>query len=228
MTPTNTADVFAGVRDGIPALLGGAPYALVMGIAAVDASFSLSQAAGLSALVFAGLSQLAAVDLVDRGAPIVVIVATALIINARFVMYSASIAPHLEQLGTVWRWICPFFLVGPIYAIALSAFEEDRPSHFGWYFLGLALPSWLVWIGGTVIGMRVGAQVPDEWRLGFAVPLIFIAIATQFIDDRSTVVAALAAGVVAVVVVGLPFNLGLLVASAIGIIAGITVEGSRS
>lgn len=223
-TETRRTDVLEGLRDGLPVLLGTAPYGLVMGVAAASAGLTVSQAAGLSALVFAGLSQLAAVDLLDQGASVAVVVATALIINARFAMYSASIAPHLEGLGRAWRWLCPFFLIGPIYAVALAAFEADRPTHYGWYMLGLGIPSWLLWIVGTVVGMVLGAGIPEEWQLGFAVPLVFIAIVTQFIDDLGTVVAALVAGGASVVVVGLPFGLGLLVAGAVGIVAGVLAE----
>ena len=217
-------DVIAGVRDGLPVLLGTVPYALVMGVAAASAGLTFSQAAGLSGLVFAGLSQLAAADLVGQGASVAVVIATALIINARFTMYSASIAPHLTGLGRAWRWLCPFFLIGPVYAVALAAFEADRPDHYGWYMIGLGGPSWLVWVVGTVVGMVLGAGIPDEWQLGFAVPLVFIAIVTQFIDDAGTVVAALVAGGISVGVAGLPFGLGLLVAGVAGILAGTVVD----
>lgn len=218
------ADVLAGVRDGLPVVLGTVPYALVMGVAAASAGLTFSQAAGLSGLVFAGLSQLAAVDLIDRGASVAVVVATALIINVRFTMYSASIAPHLSRLGRAWRWLCPFFLIGPVYALALAAYEADRPGHYGWYMVGLGAPSWFVWIVGTLVGMILGAGIPEEWQLGFAVPLVFIAIVTQFIEDLSTVMAALVAGGVSIGVVGLPFGLGLLVAGVVGILAGLAVE----
>jgi predicted branched-subunit amino acid permease len=217
-------DVIEGVRDGLPVLLGTVPYALVMGVAAASAGLTVTQAAGFSALVFAGLSQLAAADLIGQGAPVVVVIATALIINARFTMYSASIAPHLERLGRAWRWLCPFFLIGPVYAVALAAYEADRPTHYGWYMLGLAVPSWVAWVVGTVVGMVLGASIPESWQLGFAVPLVFIAIVTQFIDDAGTVVAALVAGGISVGVAGLPFGLGLLVAGVAGILAGTVVD----
>ena len=223
-TEARRADVLEGFRDGLPVLLGTVPYALVMGVAAASAGLTPSEAAGLSAFVFAGLSQLAAVDLIDQGASVVVVVATALIINARFTMYSASIAPHLERLGRGWRYLCPFFLIGPVYAVALAAYEADRPAHYGWYMLGLGVPSWVAWVVGTVVGMALGAGIPDEWQLGFAVPLVFVAIVTQFIDDRGTVAAALVAGGASVGVVGLPFGLGLVVASVVGILAGVVVE----
>ena len=216
-----------GLRDGLPVLLGTVPYGLVMGVAAASAGLTVPQATGLSALVFAGLSQLAAADLIGQGASVAVVVATALIINARFTMYSASIAPHLEKMSRAWRWLCPFFLIGPVYAIALTAYEADRPTHYGWYMLGLAVPSWVAWVAGTVVGMVLGAGIPESWQLGFAVPLVFIAIVTQFIDDLGTVAAALVAGGVSVGVTGLPFGTGLIVAAVVGILAGLAVGRTR-
>ena len=229
-TEARRADVLEGLRDGLPVLFGTVPYALVMGVAAASAGRPPAAAAGLSPLVWARLSQLAAVDLIDQGASVAVVVATALIINARFTMYSASIAPHLERLGRAWRYLCPFFLIGPVYAVALAAYEADRPAHYGWYMLGLGVPSWVAWVVGTVVGMVLGAGIPEEWQLGFAVPLVFVAIVTQFIDDFGTVAAALVAGGVSVGVGGLPFGLGLVVASAVGIVAGVVVEwiGTRT
>lgn len=223
-TEARRAGVLEGARDGLPVLLGTVPYALVMGVAAASAGLTLSQATGLSALVFAGLSQLAAVDLIDQGASVAVVVTTALIINARFTMYSASIATHLQRLGRAWRWLCPFFLIGPVYAVALAAYEAGRPAHYGWYMLGLAVPSWVAWIAGTAVGMVLGTGIPDAWQLDFAVPLVFIAIVTQFIEDRGTVAAAVVAGGVSVGVVGLPFGTGLIVAGVVGILAGTVVD----
>jgi hypothetical protein len=91
------ADLLAGVRDVSPLMLGIVPFALVAGIAAVDAGFSLAEALGLSVVVFAGASQLAALDLLGADAPLAVVVGTAVVINLRMVMYSASIAPYFSR-----------------------------------------------------------------------------------------------------------------------------------
>ena len=227
MTDRYRENVVWGLRDGVPAAVGVSPFALVIGIAAASAGFTVSQAAGLSALVFAGLSQLTLTDLLAQQASVVVAVATALVINVRFVMYSASIAPHFRHLHAVWRWFCPFLLVAPVYAITLNAFEHDRPTHYGWYFFGVALPMWVIWVGGTLGGMAVGTRIPSEWGLGFTVPLIFIAILMQFVEDRATVVAALLSGGVSIGVAGLPLNLGFLVATIVGVVIGLIVEGEH-
>lgn len=224
VTGPQREDIVAGVRDILPATVGIAPYALILGVAASSAGLSVPQAGVMSSFVYAGLAQLAMIDLLGQGTSVFGVVATALIINARFTVYSASMAPHFARLSRPWRWLCSFLLVAPVYAVTLNAFEKDRPSHYGWYFLGVAMPMWLVWVVGTVAGMTAGARVPEAWQLGFTVPLIFVVILAQFVDDRATFVAALVGGGVSVGVAGLPLNLGLLVATIVGILAGVGTE----
>jgi len=96
----------AGTRDMVPILLGVVPFAMISGIAAVGAGLSMASAMGMSVFIFAGAAQLAAVQLIGIGAAPIVIITTALIINLRFVMYSASIAPHFQHLTQ--RWKCLF------------------------------------------------------------------------------------------------------------------------
>lgn len=217
-------DLRKGARDISPTLLGSGPYGLVMGIAAAEAGLTLTQATGMSAAIFAGVSQLVAVDLIARHTSVWVIILTGLIINARFVMYSASIAPHLMHLSRLWRWACPFFLIGPVYAICLGSFDRDNPAHNGWYLLGAAVPSWTVWILGTIVGMLVGVQIPDGLQLDFIVPLVFIAITMNFVEDRASFAAMLVGGTTALLAAGFPLNLGILVAGALGIIAGVLTQ----
>lgn len=224
VTAPQREDALTGVRDILPATVGIAPYALILGLAASSAGLTVPQAGAMSSFVYAGLAQLAMIDLLGQGKSILAVVATALIINVRFTVYSASMAPHFARLSRPWRWLCSFLLVAPVYAVTLNAFEKDRPSHYGWYFLGVAVPMWLVWVAGTLAGMTVGTRIPEAWQLGFTVPLIFVVILAQFVEDRTTFVAAIVGGGVSVGVAGLPLNLGLLVATVAGILAGVGAE----
>jgi predicted branched-subunit amino acid permease len=97
------SDFRAGVRVGVPIVLGIVPFGLVAGAGAVSVGIPALQAVGMSVFIFAGASQLAAIELVGRGAPAAVIVLTVLVVNLRMVMYSASIAPHFARQSAKWK-----------------------------------------------------------------------------------------------------------------------------
>lgn len=218
------ADFRRGVRDVVPMLVGVTPFAVVSGIAAVEAGLDVSQAVGLSVIVFAGASQLAALELLGRDTPIGIVVVTAVVINLRMLMYSASIAPYLRDVSARVRAGLAYVLTDQAYALSLTAFRSDRPVDRTAYYLGVAVALWAVWQVATVGGIVLGSGVPDAWGLEFAVPLIFLALLVPAIEDRQTGLAAVVGGAVAVAGTGLPLNLGLLVGASGGIAAGLGAD----
>lgn len=218
------ADVRAGFRDSVPFLLGIVPFAMVTGIAAIDAGLTPIQGVVMSVIVFAGTSQLAALDLLRTDANLLVVIGTAVIINLRMMMYSASIAPYLVNLAVRVRLFLAYFLTDQAYAMSLAEFAgpdaRDRVS----YFMGVAGTIWGVWVLSTALGVFVGVGVPPELELSFAVPLVFLALLVPAMHDRPTTAAAAIAGTIAVVAGGLPFNLGLVVGATSGVLGGLVVE----
>jgi predicted branched-subunit amino acid permease len=69
---------------------------LIVGATATATGLPLAPALAMSYLVFAGSSQLAAYALIGAGSPIVVVLVTTLLLNLRFALYSATLAPHLR------------------------------------------------------------------------------------------------------------------------------------
>jgi predicted branched-subunit amino acid permease len=90
----------AGVRAVAPMLLGVVPFGLVAGAAPASQGLARWSAVGLSSIVFAGASQLAAVDVLGHGGSAVVAILAAWTINLRLVLYSASLAPYLAHVPT--------------------------------------------------------------------------------------------------------------------------------
>lgn len=215
----------AGVRTVAPVLLGVVPFGLVAGATAVEAGLGIDGALGLSVVVFAGAAQLAMIDLLGRDAPLAVVVATGLVINARMFMYSASIAPFFRRLGAAPRALVAYLLTDQAYALSLAEFRRTGTSLA--YYLGVATTLWVVWVACTAIGAVVGARLPAWLPLQFAVPLTFLAILVPAVVDRASLVAAVVGGGVAVAGVGLPFNLGLLAGAVAGIGAGLGWEVAR-
>ena len=84
-----------GFRACLPVSVGLVPWALVTGLAMVGAGFSTVQAMGMSLIVFGATAQLGTLPLIVAGAPLWLIVATALVVNLRFLIFSAALARPL-------------------------------------------------------------------------------------------------------------------------------------
>ena len=221
--PTATRRPFvAGFLDIAPILVGVFPFGLIAGIAAVEAGLASFQAYAVSPIVFAGASQLAMMDLVGRDAAPIVIVTTVLVINARFAMYSAALAPAFRGLGPFRKAYGSYIITDQSFAVSVLRFDhvdESLPERFA-YFMGASLGMWGTWQISSLLGVILGAGVPEEWSLDFAIPLVFMALLFPAIKDRGTTFAAIAAAIGAVAFFSLPLNLGLLVAAGIGLAAG--------
>ena len=223
---TARQDAIAGARTTAPILLGVVPFGLVAGVTAVEAGLDPLQAVGMSVVVFAGASQLAAIDLLGRTAPATVVVLTALVINLRFVMYSASLAPYLRRLGAPARWLSAYVLTDQAYAVSLAEFRSRGPDERSrlWYYLGSALSLWVTWQAATAVGAVAGAAVPPDLSLEFAVPLTFLALLVPAIEDRNTGAVAAVSGAVGVAAATLPFDLGLVTAAVVGVALGVVLD----
>lgn len=209
-----------------PLALGVAPFGLVVGATAIEQGLSVGQTAGFSVFVFAGASQLAAIDLLGSGAPLVVVIATALVINLRMLMYSASLAPHVRDLKPARRALMSYLLVDQAYALSIVRWErrnDPARARFAFY-LGVAVPLWAIWQATTLLGAWFGNSVPSGVPLSFTVTLVFLAVLVPTLTDRPRVVAALVAGGVAVGAQGLPADLSLIIGAVCGIAAGAYCE----
>ena len=225
---------WAGVQSGAPLIPGVIAFSTVVGVAATQVGMPPVPAFLLSAFSFAGTAQIAAYELMGRGAPAWVVVLTAFVINARYLMYSASIAPYFKQLSLLWKTAMGFLLVDQTYAIAIIQFrdqarfpsgnQQDERGTQQWFLLGMGLTVWIPWIGAAAVGILLGVQTPPEWSLTFVVPLVFVAILVPVLRDSPSIAAAFVAGTVALWALELPLNLGMLVASGSGIMTGLLVE----
>ena len=217
----------SGAKAAVPVLLGLIPLAVVCGTAATDTGLSTLEALSLSVFFLSGAAQLAATQLIAAGASVAVIVLSVLIISLRLTVYSASIAPHFQRLSAGWKGLISYLLTDPAYAVTIARFEdgETKEPDKRWYFLGAALAIWMIWLLGTIVGVFLGALVPEGLSLDFVLPLSFIALALPAIKDRATMAAALGAGLAAVFAAALPLNLGLVTAAVVGVLGGMAAEG---
>lgn len=227
-SPSRRDEIRSGLIDTLPLLLAVIPFGFVVGVAAVGAGLSTPLSIAASGIIFAGAAQLATMSLVGAGAAWPTIIGTALVINARHVMYSGTLVRPLGHLPRAWRWLVSYLMIDQVFALTVtrSRDENDHPD-LHWYSVGIGLTLWIVWMIATSVGVIVGASVPGSWGLGFAAPLIFIGLIFPALIDRASVAAAVASGITAILAVPLPFNLGLLVAALVGITTGVAVDRTR-
>jgi len=138
-----------------------------------------------------------------------VILLTALVINSRFLMYSASLAPNLHHLPRRWTWPLSYMLADQSYALSIFKLSSSAQRAFGHYFVaGATVSMWLTWQLSVITGVCLVAGIPSNWSLDFAIPLVFLALLVPAIRGPASVCAALVGGLVAVFAVDMSYNLG--------------------
>ncbi|HJS72231.1 MAG TPA: AzlC family ABC transporter permease [Acidimicrobiia bacterium] len=220
------AVVRRGIIDSLPLYVPALPFALIIGLAIVEAGVDPFVGWSGSWLIFGGAAQLVVVSLLGSGAAAFAIVTAGLVIQARHLMYSAALAPTFQAQPAWFRWVGPYFLVDQIFALTVIK-DDDDPNTFRTYYLSAAITLWFLWLVTTAVGLAVGPVVPEEWNLGFAVPLLFIGLLVVGMGRFSELAAALVGAAVTFAFASLPNRTGLLVGSLAGIAVGTIVERVR-
>jgi predicted branched-subunit amino acid permease len=182
---------------------------------------TLPQALSMSVLVYAGSSQLAILPLFAAGLPLWTVLLTAAMVNTRFVIFSAGLAPHFSYLP-LWRRLLVGYFNGDVIFLLFQkkSFQPGYVPGKEAYFWGMAVSSWLSWQISSIAGILLASLFPDNWGLALAGTLALLPIMVSAIATRSTLVAVGIAAVVALLGFNLPYRLGLPLAVIAAILAG--------
>jgi 4-azaleucine resistance transporter AzlC len=217
-----------GFKAELPLLIGVVPFGMIYGVLALDAGIPAGASQAMSAIIFAGSSQFLTTQLVHTAAPSIVILMTVAVVNLRHALYSASVSPYTRHLRPLWKWLLAYLLTDEAYAVTVLHYQETGDpgtiDNRHWFYLGAGLALWSSWQLSTAAGILLGAVVPESWSLDFTLALTFIALVVPSLKDRAGLVAALTAGVIAVLTISWPFKLGLVVAALVGILLGVIIE----
>ena len=191
----------AFLAAGVMAAARRAGHRVVFGIALGAALARTGLPPGLawssSPLLFGGAAQLVAVQLLAGGAPAVVVVAASLVVNARMLLYSASLAPHARGWPRRWRRAGAYLLVDPVYALAVGRFGGDdgggSPADRLRYYRGAGVTHWAGWMALTAAGVLLGGLPPTSLPLGLAAPLTFLVLLLPMLTGRAACAAAVPA-----------------------------------
>jgi len=214
---TPRRDIRAGLRDIAPVAVAAVPIGLLFGAVAAAKGMSPLEVTLMSALVFAGGAQFAAIETWVSPAPIAALAFATLLINVRHVLMGASLTPKI-RMSRVQTLMAYFFLTDEAWALSERRALE-RPVT-GAYWAAMAVVLWANWTLSSSIGAILGSFLGDPERIGadFAFTALFVGLVAGFGKSRVTLVTvAVSAGVAALVhyFIGAPWHV------AAGALAGI-------
>ena len=185
------------MAEGWPVLGTVVVVGTTFGVVARQAGLEPVQIAAMSLLVFAGASQFAMVRLFSESAPAAIVIASVLFINLRHALMAASLRSELQRLPLLGRLVAAFVLTDEAFAMATGHFRRGGRS-LAYYFV-FAFSLYVLWNIATVVGIVLGDAIGDPRRFGidFAITATFIGIVVLAVRQRSDVLIAIVAALVA-------------------------------
>lgn len=179
----------AGMRDGIPILLGYLVVSMSFGMFAVARGIPVSTAIALSMANMTSAGQFAAVNLAQVSASYAEIGFATLVVNIRYALMSLVLSQKIEKMSFVKRLIIAFGITDEIFTMASTrARKVDFP-----YMTGLILTPYIGWTMGTVLGATVNSLLPEAVASAMGVTLygMFIAIVSPAAKEELAVLLTL-------------------------------------
>ena len=144
------AGCIKGAREILPLCTFVFVLAATFGVAARQAGLSISLASMMSAMVFAGGAQFAALALLGPPPAMVPILLGTLAINARHLLLGAALAPWLLQLPRWQRLSAVTVLSDANWAQAMRAYAAGERD--AGVLVGAGITMWITWVIGTATG----------------------------------------------------------------------------
>lgn len=218
---------FQGVKDTSPFILVIIPFSMLFGVVATEAGLNVLETLSFSIVVIAGAAQFTALQLMLEDAPTLVVILSALAVNLRMAMYSASLTPHIGGAPLWQRALAAYLTVDQTYAVSVVKYENTPEMPIDEkiaYFFGSVTPICPLWWIFTLVGALIGESIPASLSLDFAVPITFLAIVAPALRTRAHVAAAVTGASLALLLANMPYNLGLFLAGIGGMMVGARIE----
>ena len=189
-----------GFREGLPfgvaALLVGVSFGVL-----AEPVLGATAAIVMSAIVFAGSAQFAALAVLASGGGAVAAIVAGALLNVRFLAMGIALAPSLRG-GPLRRAAEGQAVVDASWALANRGegrFDRDL-------LVGATLAQYPLWVIGTVIGALGGDLLDDPRTLGLDAifPAFFLALLWDDLKDRRALAVAAASAALALALV--PFT----------------------
>ncbi|MEI7744277.1 MAG: AzlC family ABC transporter permease [Chloroflexota bacterium] len=207
-----------------------AGFGFVFGLSARNAGFSVIEASAMSVVTFAGASQFAAVGFVAAGVPWAAIAVLTFFLNARHILYSASLAPHLRRVPFLQRLVMAHVMTDEAFALTATHFHRLGRTDTVGYWMAAILGVFIPWNIATLVGVSLGGAVADPASLGLDIvfPAAMAGLAVGLVTGRRELVAAATgAGVGVLLSLAVNTTAGVVAGGLLGPLAGMAVSPGR-
>ena len=169
-------EIFTGIRDALPIMLGYIPVGIAYGVMARQAGFSIGETVLMSVMVYAGAAQMMTTGLYAAGTAYITIILSTFILNLRHIIMSSCIMnmDGMRREKKPSKIIASFWITDEVFAVSVSGKESRGIYHF----LGLALAAYFTWMTGSFVGAVFSDFLPSivTDALGIALYGMFIGL----------------------------------------------------
>ena len=133
-------------KDTMPLGLGVFVFGTVYGVMAAQTGLTLAETVSMSVLVLAGSSQFVAVGMLAQGIPAAQVIFSTLLINIRYLLMGASLAPFLRGVKLPGLALAAHLTTDESYAMSMNHFRAKGGSAY--YLMGSGFNILVTWSGG--------------------------------------------------------------------------------
>jgi len=217
MNTAPTRPALRGSLDALPLFIPALPFAFVFGVVVAEAGIPAWLGWSSSPIIYGGAIQVTLFTLIGEGASVAAAVSAALIVGARHMLYSVTLAPRFHNQPSWFRWIGSYVLIDQVFVLSQIK-PVDEPVAFRRYFLAAGFTFWILWMTCTALGVALGPQIPAHWRLDFAAPVLFVSLMMAASNRPDKLGAAALATALTYLLAPLPNRSGMLIAVVITVV----------
>ena len=193
------AAVRVGFMRGFPIVLGYIPLGFAFGVLALQNGIPGFVAVLMSVVIFAGSGQFIAAGMWGAGASVLAIIATNFVVNLRYLLMCAALAPWLGRFTLLQQALFSSEIVDENFAVHANAMRAGEQAHLP-VLMATNMTAHGGWIFGTLLGVISGELLSDPRSLGldYALPAMFLALLIPQCRERLHVLIAVLSGVTSV------------------------------
>ncbi len=203
---------FSGMKAGIPIVFGFIPVGIAFALMAASCGFSGFETCFMSLTVFAGASQMMAVEMFKENAGTSAIVIATLVINLRHIIMSTCVMNKLECKSKPKKLLASFGVTDETFAV----FTTGKASSFA-FLIGLILVAYSSWNVGTLMGALISDFIPDiisnSFNIAFYAMFISLLMPSVKANKRLLLLVLLTAVVNTLVSIVLPSSWAVIVST---------------